>query len=217
MISTNEIRSFVEEQIHDLADGEPLDARTSALIAYGVRVSATALDMEGSEAFARLALDLGASIEQVTEALLLVSGLGVHSLMEGATQLVRLESERSHQAVHNELEGVQAELWNRYVGEDPYWSTLEQEKPGFLDALLRLSPDGFKAFFDYCAVPWKTRALPALVKEYISIAVDACPNHQYLPGLRLHLANARKLGAGRVAILETLAIAASAPRHSGIR
>ncbi|MCY1311013.1 hypothetical protein D9M70_612650 [compost metagenome] len=93
---------------------------------------------------------------------------------------------------------------------------MEQQVPGFLDALLRQSPEAFEAFFKYCAVPWKTAALRAYLKELISLAVDAAPSHRFMPGLRLHLANAVQLGVGRKAILQALAIAADAPLHRGI-
>ncbi|MNG36489.1 hypothetical protein D3C84_1235290 [compost metagenome] len=68
----------------------------------------------------------------------------------------------------------------------------------------------------YCAVPWKTAALRAYLKELISLAVDAAPSHRFMPGLRLHLANAVQLGVGRKAILQALAIASDAPLHRGI-
>jgi alkylhydroperoxidase/carboxymuconolactone decarboxylase family protein YurZ len=66
-------------------------------------------------------------------------------------------------------------------------------------------------------VPWKSGHLPVLTKELISMAADASPTHRYLPGMRLHLANAIRLGAGRAAIAQVLDIAAAAPGHSGIR
>ncbi len=199
-----------------VVEGPGLDPRTAALIGLGVCASASTLDLDGAERFAQQALDAGASAAQLHEALLLVSGLGVHSLMEGSRRIGDLLRARGDDLMTAPLDGVRASLRAQYIGEDPYWDAMEREAPGFLDALLRLSPEGFAAFFDYCAVPWKTGALRAVTKELISIAVDACPTHRYLPGLRLHLGNAIKLGAGRRAILETLEIAAAAPPHRGV-
>lgn len=48
------------------------------------------------------------------------------------------------------------------------------------------------------------------------MAIDATPTHRYVPGLRLHLANAVGLGATRAQLEQTLAIAAAGPEHSGI-
>jgi alkylhydroperoxidase/carboxymuconolactone decarboxylase family protein YurZ len=88
------------------------------------------------------------------------------------------------------------------VGDDPHWVRMEAEVPGFLDLLLRPSPEGFEAFFVYCAVPWKTRALRARTKELISLAVDSTRARRYLPGMRLHIAHAINLGAGKTTILQ---------------
>jgi hypothetical protein len=83
--------------------------------------------------------------------------------------------------------------------------------------MLLLSTDQFIAFFEYCAVPWKSRQVRAKVKELTAMACDATPAHRFLPGFRLHLANAVALGAGRLAIEEAMAIAAAAPQHQGTR
>ena len=148
---------------------------------------------------------------------MLVSGLGVHTLMEGSKRVAEVLRQRQDLQITVPLDQTRSRLWAQHVGGDRYWNTFEKEVPGFLDALLRLSPEAFEAFFSYCAVPWKTNALPALSKELISMAVDAAPTHRYLPGMRLHLGNAIKLGAGRAAILQTLDIAAAAPLHQGVR
>jgi hypothetical protein len=40
--------------------------------------------------------------------------------------------------------------------------------------------------------------------------------HRYLPGLRLHLDNALRLGAGRIQLLEAMDLGAAAPPHRGV-
>jgi alkylhydroperoxidase/carboxymuconolactone decarboxylase family protein YurZ len=216
MVTLEEIRSEVLAFLSSTEEGDRLDEQTAALIGLAVRASASTLDMEGCEAFIVQALESGATPAQIHEALVLVSGLGVHSLMEGSRRLARIAQERG--LVESvPFDECRSRLWAKYVGDDPYWDVMEREVPGFLQALLRQSPEAFEAFFNYCAVPWKTRALRPLTKELISIAVDATTSHRYLPGMRLHLFNAVKLGAGRVAILETLDIAANAPAHQGVR
>jgi hypothetical protein len=47
------------------------------------------------------------------------------------------------------------------------------------------------------------------------MACDATPAHRFLPGFKLHLANAVMLGAGALAINEALVLAAAAPEHQG--
>ncbi|GAB3629936.1 hypothetical protein PTE30175_04921 [Pandoraea terrae] len=217
MVSLDDIRTEALALLRSVENGDPLNERTQALIELAVRASVTTLDMTGFERFAERALAAGASGAQIHEVLVLVSGLGVHSLMEGSRRLARLMRDRGHDAMTAPLDEQRSNLWAKHVGDDSYWDSFEREVPGFLDALLRLSPEAFEAFFHYCAVPWKTGTLSAVTKELISMAVDATPTHRYLPGMRLHLLNAIRLGAGRSAILQALEIAAGGPSHCGVR
>jgi alkylhydroperoxidase/carboxymuconolactone decarboxylase family protein YurZ len=215
-VSVDDLRAEALSLLGSVDDGEPLDERTAALIGLGVCVSVSALDMGGTRAFADRALDAGATPEQIHETLVLVSGLGVHSLMEGSREVADLLRERGDTSLSGPLDPRRAQLWERYVGGDPYWKQMEREVPGFLDALVRLSPEAFEAFFVFCAVPWQSDALPASTKELIALAVDAMPSHRYLPGMRLHLRGAVRRGAGRSAVLQALEIAADAPPHRGV-
>lgn len=217
MVSLDDVLADALASLENVGDGIGLDEKTAALIDLAVHVSVTTLDVDGVKSCTERALDAGASAEQVHEAVVLVSGLGVHSLMEGSRRVAEVLRERHTPAMVEPLDEGRQKLWAKYVGTDRYWDAMEKEVPGFLDALLRLSPEAFEAFFIYCAVPWKTAALPALDKELISMAVDATPTHRYLPGMRLHLDNAIRLGAGRTVILETLELAAGAPPHLGVR
>lgn len=214
-VSVEDLRAEALGMLEDVIEGDPLDPRLAALVAVGVCASVTALDTEGTRTFTIRALDAGASAAQVHETLVLVSGLGVHTLMEGSPQVAAVLRERGGCAFEGELDERQQVLWDRHVGSDPYWDDVEREVPGFLDALLRLSPEAFEAFFAYCAVPWRTGALRAMEKELISLAVDATPSHRWAPGMRLHLMGAVRCGAGRAAVLQALDIAAAAPVHNG--
>jgi hypothetical protein len=118
-------------------------------------------------------------------------------------------------SIADTLTAGQQQLWDKYVGDDPFWIGFEQELPGFLRSMLLLSSDQFKAFFDYCAVPWKGGTVRARIKELTAMACDASPSHRFLPGFRLHLANAVALGAGRLALEQALAVAADSPVHDG--
>jgi alkylhydroperoxidase/carboxymuconolactone decarboxylase family protein YurZ len=216
-VSLEEIRDEALTLLRDVAEGEPLDEPTEALIGLSVRVCATALDMEGTRIYAERALDAGATPNQVHDVLVLVSAMGVHTLKEGSRRIAQVLRARGELDARAPLDGERARLWERYVGRHSYWVRLEQQVPGFLDALVRLAPEAFEAFFQYCAVPWRSGALPSVTKELICMAVDATPTHRYLPGMRVHLVNALELGAGRAAALQALDIAADAPPHRGLR
>jgi alkylhydroperoxidase/carboxymuconolactone decarboxylase family protein YurZ len=216
-ITVEEIQQEAAKMLAGVQDGEDLDKQSEALIELGVRAAVTSMDVEGTRLWAERALDLGASAEQVHEVMALVSGLGVHTFFEGSRQLMGLLADRGDPLAAEPADNTRRELWDRYVGTDPYWARLEREIPGFLDALNYLSPHAFEAFFQYCSLPRKTKSLRSLTKELISIATDASPTHRYLPGMRLHVLNAIDLGGGRLAILRALSIAAGAPQHQGVR
>lgn len=217
MITLSDIRDEAARLTQAADAGPVLDDLSCTLIAFAVRISVTTLDSEGARQQARLAMELGATTEQLHEVVLLVSGLGVHSLFEG-TRLVNSLSAPASEVPGKTppLDDARQQLWDKWMGQGGYWQGFEHEVPGFLATLLKASPQGFDAFFRYCAVPWKSTYLPVLTKELISMAVDATPTHRFLPGLRLHLGNAMKLGAGRNMLMMALEIAAAAPEHPGV-
>jgi alkylhydroperoxidase/carboxymuconolactone decarboxylase family protein YurZ len=194
--------------------GQPLSSLDRALVRYAICSGVTILDLAGARRYAEAALDLGATPAQLHEVLALVSGLGVHTLMEGSRELADLVVRRGGGLPA--VDEPRQELRDRLLGSGTYWEAFEQHVPGFLDALLRLSPEAFEGFISYGSIPARTRQLPMLLKEIIAVAVDALPNHRYLPGLRFHLANALRLGAGRAEMLEAIDLAAAAPAPPGV-
>ena len=216
MIGIDELGTLARDKTAKLAAGESLEPLERALIELGVAVSVTSLDRSAIDQAIVAALKAGANAGQLQEIVSLVSGLGVHSLMASATAIVRAAADRG-QDFSQPLDMTQQCLWNLYVGDDAYWTEFDKVVPGFLDALVRLSPDQFEAFFIYCAVPWKSGSVRARTKELAALACDATPAHRFLPGFLLHLDNAIAVGVGRRAIMETLEIAASAPPHQGMR
>lgn len=210
MINLSDISRFAEEQIAEAPEGDSLDPISAALIALGVASSVTALDGEAIDRCIDAVLAAGATIEQAEEVIALVSGLGVHSLMMTAARL------QSRKAGLGPLDAERQALWDANIGTDPYWAGFETEFPGFLESMLRLSPATFQGFFHYCAIPWTNNHVRAKTKELVALACDASPTHRFMPGFRLHLANALKLGIGKRAIREALTIAAQAPLHQGV-
>ena len=216
MTTVEDCRCVAQDATASLPDGDALDALAAALVRLGVAVAVTSLDDTAIDAGVAAAFDAGASIAQVQEVIALVSGLGVHSLMSSSARVAAHAASRGLIDKEAPLDAQRQALWNRCVGDDPYWVGFERELPGFLDALLRLSPDVFLGFFDYCAIPWKSGQVTPALKELIAMATDATPTHRFMPGFRLHLRNAVKLGAGQRAILQALALAATAPQHRGV-
>jgi alkylhydroperoxidase/carboxymuconolactone decarboxylase family protein YurZ len=217
LVTMDDVRAEALSLLDGVPDGDDLDPPMAALVELAVRASVTALDTGGIEDQVRQALDVGATPGQVQETLVLISGLGLHSLMEGTRRLAGVLRERGDPSADAPLDEDRARIRQHLQDHDPYWEGFEREIPGFLDVLLRLSPEAYEAFFTYCAVPWRTgAAVRGYAKELIAMASDATPTHRYLPGMRLHLANAVRLGVGRNAILQALDIAAAAPAHRGV-
>ena len=209
------LREEAQRLLTDADEGQGLDNLTRELVGYAVHASVTTLDFGEGDRYAARALDLGATPGQLHEVLVLVSGLGVHTLMEGSRSLATLLRNRGQELPA--MDDARTGLLERYVGSARFWRVFESHVPGFLDALLRLSPAGFEGFMRYGALPSQTKQLEPVVKEIISVAVDALPTHRYMPGLRLHLAYALALGSGRSALLEAIDIAAAAPAAPGVR
>jgi alkylhydroperoxidase/carboxymuconolactone decarboxylase family protein YurZ len=210
-VSLEDLRSEALAALVSVKTGNGLDEQTRALLRLAVH--AAALDADGTREIAESALDAGAEPAQLIETLVLMAGIGMHSLLEGCLGLGEVLRERASPMMSAGFDEGRARLWRRHVEADPFWS---RDTPEFVETLLRLSPEGYEAFFAFVAVPWKTRALRAVTKELIALAVDATPSHRYLPGFRQHLATLIHFGVGRAAILEALEIAAAAPPHRGV-
>jgi hypothetical protein len=214
MVTLDELRRLAANAASTA--GDPLELLDQHLIRLGVAASVTSLSNYAIEAAVAEVYAAGGTPGQAQEILSLVSGLGVHSLM--AASLVVLEQAReAGYGFSEELTNEQQLLWDEHVGSDPFWAGFERDLPGFLRSMLILSSDQFVAFFSYCAVPWKSRSVRAKIKELTAMACDATPAHRFLPGFRLHLANAVTLGAGALALEAALNIAARAPEHVGTR
>ena len=214
-VSLADLRAEAEELAAGLPSGDGLNAQDAALIALAASVAVTALDRAAIGASIRHALDAGASVAQVQEIIALASGLGVHSLMISAVSVLEEATARGLADADAPLDPERQRLWDQHVGTDSFWEGFSEELPGFLEAMLRLSPDIFAGFFEYCAIPWRSGTVRARVKELAALACDAAPSHRFRPGFRVHLMNAIKLGVGRAAILQALDIAAAAPEHRG--
>lgn len=214
-MSITELRAEAEALTADRPVGEALDTLSAALVGLAVAVSVTALDRAKINDAIHAAMDAGASIAQVQEIIALVSGLGVHSLMVSSVTVMDEAAKRGLAQPDEALDAERQQLWDKHVGNDPFWDGFSEELPGFLDAMLRLSPDIFVGFFDFCAIPWRSGTVRARVKELAALACDAAPSHRFRPGFRVHLKNAIHLGVERTAILQALDIAAAAPEHRG--
>src|SRR3546814_11763936 len=102
----------------------------------------------------------------------MVSRLGVHSIRASSTVVLQRAAERGLVDPAAPLDEERRALWDRFVGDDPYWDAFPRHVPWFLDAMLCLSPDIFSGFFAYCAIPWKSGTVPPLTKDLAAISSE---------------------------------------------
>lgn len=213
MINQATIDAQVQALLDGVPDGDDLDDLQVILLNYALRVCGSALDVEGASEWQRRALDAGVTTDELHEIVTLMSAIGVHTFFEASRALALASRPPGGWPPFDEH---RQQLWDRYVGSRKYWTSMEQEIDGFLEALLRMSPEVFEAFISYVGIPFRSGLVSNLTMELISMAADACPAHQYLPGMRMHLRNAVHGGAGRRAIEHTMRIAAQSPSHVGV-
>lgn len=211
-LTVEELREMAVVHLQSVDDGQPLRALDRALIEFAAAASITSLHPPAIDQAIANAIALGATSAQLQEMISLVAGLGVHALMITESRIAAACA-----AIDEPMSEQQQSLWDKYVGDNPYWKSFERYLPGFLKSMLRLSPAQFEAFFSFCEVPWRGKAVSAATKELAAIACDASPSHRFLPGFLFHLEMAVSMGIGRRAIMETLDIAAATSIHRGTR
>lgn len=85
---------------------------------------------------------------------------------------------------------------------NPFWSTLEELDPEYLDAFLK-----------FRSIP-QNGPLDQKTKELIFIAINVATTHLWSAGVRRHMANALKAGATRDEILEVIQLTSIMGIHS---
>ena len=85
---------------------------------------------------------------------------------------------------------------------NPFWTTLEE-----------LDPDYLEAFLQFRSVPQKG-PLPQKYKELIFIAINVATTHLWPSGARRHIANALEAGATKEEILEVMQLTSIMGIHS---
>jgi len=106
-----------------------------------------------------------------------------------------------------ELNDYQMKLKAEFIENRGYWFPFWQQ-------VLEMNPEFFEAYCNFSSVPWKTGPLEPKVKEMIYIAMDIATTHLYLPGTRIHMANALKHGATKEELMEVLQIVSVLGIHS---
>jgi alkylhydroperoxidase/carboxymuconolactone decarboxylase family protein YurZ len=184
-----------------------LEPKVKEFVYIAADAAATHLYEPGIRQHVTAALNHGATPAEVMEVLELTSTLGIHACNVGVPLLLEVLREEGLRTGPEPLDDRQERLKAEFVENRGYWHE-------FWEGILELAPDLFESYVEFSSVPWKTGTLPPKVKELIYIAFDASATHLYVPGLKLHMRNAVRLGATTEEIVEVLSIVSVVGIHA---
>jgi alkylhydroperoxidase/carboxymuconolactone decarboxylase family protein YurZ len=184
----------------------PLEPKIKELVYTAIDAAATHLYVPGIRQHIRLALQHGATAQEIMEVLELTATLGIHACTVGMPILVE-ELEEAGKPVSRDLSARQEEIKAEFAEKRGYWNH-------FWDEMLWLDPEFFAAYTQFSSVPWVSGTLEPKVKELIYTAFDVSATHLYVPGLRQHIRNALAYGATREEVLEVIELASVIGIHS---
>lgn len=176
-----------------------LEPKVKELVYIAADAAATHLYGPGIRQHIEAALDQGATAAEVMEVLELTSTLGIHACNIGVPLLLEVLEEEGVRSGPAPLDERQERLKAEFTRNRGYWHP-------FWEGILEIAPELFESYVEFSSVPWRTGTLPPKVKEMIYIAFDASATHLYVPGLKLHLRNAVRLGATQDELMEVLSI-----------
>jgi alkylhydroperoxidase/carboxymuconolactone decarboxylase family protein YurZ len=176
-----------------------LEPKIKEFIYIAADSAATHMYEPGVRQHIRAALLHGASGPEIMEVLELTATLGIHACNIGVPLLIEVLEEEGLRSGPAPLNAEQERMKAQFTENRGYWHE-------FWEGMLELDPELFDAYVEFSSVPWKTGTLEPKVKEFVYIAFDAAATHLYVPGLKLHMRNALRLGATKEEILEVLEI-----------
>lgn len=186
-----------------------LPNKVKAFIAIAADAAATHLYAPGILEHIRVALANGATREELTEVLELISTVGIHASNVGVPVLLEVLEEEGMRIAPEPLDARRQALKTSFIDNRGYWH------PSW-EGLLELDPELFEAYVEFSSVPWRTGVLEPKVKEFMYCAFDAAATHLYVPGLKLHMRNALRYGATQEELMEMLEIVSVIGIHGAL-
>ncbi|WP_417264438.1 carboxymuconolactone decarboxylase family protein [Celeribacter sp.] len=183
-----------------------LGKKTRALVALAASMAATHLYAPGVRRQLAIALDAGATVEEITEVLALTATLGIHACNIGVPILLEVLEETGARTGPKPLTAYQEKLKSDFTRDRGYWHE-------FWSGILELDPELFEGYLDFSAHPWRTGVLEPKVKEFIYCAFDAAATHLYVSGLKMHMKNALGYGATQDELMEVLEVVSLIGMH----
>jgi alkylhydroperoxidase/carboxymuconolactone decarboxylase family protein YurZ len=187
----------------------PLSRKMCELIYVALDGSATHLFRSGLALHTKLALEAGASAEEIVEVLQLATAQGLDGCHLGVGILVEelVAAGLELESLTKEISIDQQKLRAAYDARFGDW-------PGFCDQLLRLDPGYFAVMLDLLAGARPTGGLDEISRCLISLALNACFTALNPQGLRLQIRRALRLGADHKEVLQVLQMTAHLGVHA---
>lgn len=185
----------------------PLSRKMCELIYVALDGSATHLFRSGFTLHMQLALEQGATAQEIVDVLRLATAQGLDGCNLGigilAEELALAGGDTNQAALTDE----QTALRDAYVAQFGDW-------PDFCDLWLRADPGYFAVMFDLLTVGDKSGGLDERSRCLISLALNGCFTALNPHGLRLQIRRALRLGIDKREILQVLQMTAHLGVHA---
>ncbi|KAA1014217.1 carboxymuconolactone decarboxylase family protein [Paraburkholderia panacisoli] len=186
-----------------------LEDKVKEFIYIALNASSTHLFAPGIQMHLKMAVDFGATREELMEVLELTSTVGIHASNVAMPILAEVLHEEGLRQPEGPADSRRQALKQRFTEVQGYWDPI-------WDQTLELDPDFFDAYLEFSSVPWKNGALEPKVKELVLCALDVAATHLYKPGIKIHMRNALRHGATAGEIMETIEIASVIGIHGAL-
>lgn len=189
------------------AETGPLSRKMCELIYVALDGSATHLFRSGLALHTRLALEQGASPQEIIDVLRLATAQGLEGCNVGVAILVEELAAAGLDIFPGELSDQQKALREAYVAQFG-------DFPDFCDHWLRLDPGYFAVLLDLLAGGPAAGGLDERARCLISLALNACFTALNAPALRVQVRRALRLGIDKREIFQVLQMTAHLGVHA---
>ncbi|MGF6995853.1 carboxymuconolactone decarboxylase family protein [Paraburkholderia sp. GAS32] len=186
-----------------------LAGKVKEFIYVAVNASSTHLFAPGIQMHLKVAVDFGATREELMEVLELTSTVGIHASNVAMPILAEVLEEEGLRKPAGSDDSRRQALKQRFAEVQGYWNPI-------WDDALELDPDFFEAYLEFSSVPWQKGVLEPKVKELVLCALDVAATHLYEPGIKIHMRNALRHGATVGEIMEVIEIASVIGIHGAL-
>jgi alkylhydroperoxidase/carboxymuconolactone decarboxylase family protein YurZ len=186
-----------------------LEDKVKEFIYIAVNASSTHLFAPGIQMHLKVAVDFGATREELMEVLELTSTVGIHASNVAMPILAEVLQEEGFRIPVGSGDSRRQALKQRFAEAQGYWDPI-------WDDALELDPDFFEAYLEFSSVPWQKGVLAPKVKELVLCALDVAATHLYEPGIKIHVRNALRHGATAGEIMEAIEIASVIGIHGAL-